>query len=104
MMDVYNFPHTKHVNFEPSLIMVLLGRNKDFHVVRAVHTYEHIRFLRFRLMWLKFVHLRYRSAEVSQGIEQKYIFSIMSLTSYDESNKNCVYVCSNNLVGRGRAI
>ena len=27
--------HTEHVNFEPSLIMVLLGRNKDFHVVRV---------------------------------------------------------------------
>src|SRR5690349_9952347 len=27
--------HMENVNFEPSLIMVLLGRNKDFHVVRA---------------------------------------------------------------------
>ncbi len=28
--------HTEHVNFEPSPIMVLFGRDKDFHVVRAV--------------------------------------------------------------------
>ncbi len=29
--------HTEHVNFEPSPIMVLFGRDKDFHVVRAVN-------------------------------------------------------------------
>jgi hypothetical protein len=27
--------HTEYFHFDPSQIMVLLGRNKDFHVVRA---------------------------------------------------------------------
>ena len=27
--------HTEYVHFEPGPIMVLLGRSKDFHVVRA---------------------------------------------------------------------
>ncbi len=33
--------HTEHVNFEPRPTMVLPGRNKDFHVVRAVQILEY---------------------------------------------------------------